>query len=59
MHPGLPAGARRRVSETPEQAWQRPVSWANVASDPIGAVTCRYRGDTHAEVWIPITAQAA
>jgi hypothetical protein len=29
------------------------------ASDPIGAVICRYSGDTHAEVWIPITAQAA
>ena len=46
IHPGLPACAWRRVSEAPEQSWQRPIGWADVVADPIGAVTCRYGSDT-------------
>jgi ParB/RepB/Spo0J family partition protein len=46
IHPGLPACACRRVSEAPEQSWQRPIGWVDVVADPIGAVTCRYGSDT-------------
>ena len=45
IHRDLPACAYRRVTQPPEQSWQRPTSWADVAADPIGAVTCRYAGE--------------
>ena len=46
IHPGLAACAHRRVTHEPEQSWQRPLAWADVVADPIGAVTCRYGTDT-------------
>jgi len=42
IHPGLPACAVARVREQPQASWVRPLSWAEVAADPIGAVTSRY-----------------
>jgi ParB/RepB/Spo0J family partition protein len=45
IHPDLPACAYRRVTQPPQQSWQRPTSWADVAADPIGAVTTRYAGE--------------
>ena len=40
--PHAPTGGSR---QPPEQSWQRPTSWADVAADPIGAVTSRYAGE--------------
>jgi ParB/RepB/Spo0J family partition protein len=45
IHPDLPACAYRRVTQPPGQSWQSPTTWADVAADPIGAVTCRYGGE--------------
>jgi hypothetical protein len=42
---GLPACALRRVTSEPAQSWRRRVSWADVVSDPIGAVTAPYAND--------------
>jgi ParB/RepB/Spo0J family partition protein len=46
IDPELPGCAYRRVTRAPEQSWQRPLEWADVLADPIGAVTCRYSSDT-------------
>ena len=46
IDPALPACAYRRVTSEPQQSWQRPLEWADVIADPIGAVTCRYSSDT-------------
>jgi ParB/RepB/Spo0J family partition protein len=46
IHPGVAACAYRRVTHEPQQSWQQPLEWADVAADPIGAVTCRYGTDT-------------
>jgi len=56
MDPG-PAGVRVAAGQRDAGAVLGAAGrLADVASDPIGAVTCRYSGDTHAEAWIPITA---
>jgi ParB/RepB/Spo0J family partition protein len=46
IHPDLAACAYRQVTQPPRQSWQRPTTWADVAADPIGAVTTRYAGET-------------
>jgi ParB/RepB/Spo0J family partition protein len=45
IDPALPACAVRRVTSEPAESWRRRVSWADVISDPIGAVTTQYAND--------------
>jgi hypothetical protein len=42
IHPGLPALAVARVASEPANEWDTPLSWADVARDPISAVRSHY-----------------
>lgn len=46
IHPELPGAAAAKVGAPPRHAWGEPLSWADVADDPLGAVLPRYGDET-------------
>ncbi len=45
IHPGLPTVAARRVGSQPAHSWDEPLTWSQVADDPVAAVIPEYEGE--------------
>lgn len=45
IHPGLAACALARVDAPVEHAWEQPLSWTDLVSDPVGVLLAGVEGD--------------